>query len=111
MFGISLANIAYDVLWTGFICLGLLADNAGADADAVLGFVLLFIWALLAIIVHSFSLVAGLRMTQRRSLSTARLGAIFGLVPCGICSVFHIPIAIWAIVVLYNPDAARDFSE
>lgn len=111
LFGISIANLGYDVVWTAIITLGLLVDNAGADADAVLGSVLFFLWALLSIVIHSATLVAGLRMTQQRSLATARLGSILGLIPCGICSVIQIPLAIWAIVVLYNPNAARDFSD
>ncbi len=109
LFGVSIAALIVDVLWIGMICLGLLEDNL--DDDTMIGFAIFFLWAFLSIICHLVTLVAGLRMTQRRSLSTARLGSIVGLIPCGSCSLLHIPFAIWAVVVLYGSQAAQDFSE
>lgn len=81
------------------------------DADAVIGFGMFLGWGLLSIGLHATTLIAGLRMTQRRSLSIARFGSILGLVPCGICSVIQIPFAIWALVAVYSADAPKDFTD
>ena len=106
--GISVASLLYDLIWAALMLVGLLND---LDADALVGMVLFSVWAMVSMIVHGLMLVAGLRMTQRRSLGTARLGAYMGLLPCGICSILQIPFAVWAIVVLHNASAAQDFSE
>lgn len=108
-FGTGVLTLGYDLLWTAIMSLGLFADNL--DADALIGFVLLFGWAALSILAHCVMVLGALRMTQRRSLGMARLGAFIGLLPCGMCSVIQIPFAVWALVVLHNSDAAQDFSD
>ena len=105
--GASVLNLIIDVLWSGMLALGAIQDNL--DADAIIGFAVFFFWAILSIACHAMTFVAGWKMMQRQSLSTARFGAILGLVPCGICSVFQIPFAIWALVVLYRAEAPTDF--
>lgn len=111
LFGISVLNLGYDVAWLGFVVLGMFSDNAKADPDAAIGFGLFIAWAFVSIIMHSLSLIAGLRMTQRRSLGLVRAGTITGLVPCGICGIFQLAIAIWALIVAYGTTAASDFAE
>ncbi|MGV3483129.1 MAG: hypothetical protein ACO1RT_01785 [Planctomycetaceae bacterium] len=108
-FGTSVVTLGYDFLWTALMVFSMFADNV--DADALIGFIFLFGWAGLSILAHSVMLLGALRMTQRRSLGMARLGAFMGLLPCGMCSVIQIPFAVWAIVVLHNSDAAQDFSD
>jgi len=85
--------------------------NDKLDADAAIGFGVFIVWGAISILMHATSLVAGLRMTQRRSLSIARVGAVVGLMPCGICSVVQVPFAIWALVAVYSSNAPTDFSE
>lgn len=105
LFGVSLLNLGY----VGIIVILLVAEKQ--NADAVLGFVVFLLWGAISATMHATSLIAGLRMTQRRSLSLARLGAILGLIPCGICSFLQLPFAIWALITLYNADAPRDFTD
>ncbi len=109
LLGISVLTLGYDLLWTAMVVVGVAVENV--DADALMAFAMLFIWAMVSILIHSLMLLGGLRMTQRRSLAMARLGAIVGLVPCGMCSMIQIPFAVWAIVVLHNSEAAQDFAE
>jgi len=107
LLGVSALNLAYDLLWLGLIALG--AINEQADPDAIVGFAIFGVWGLVAIVCHAMTFVAGWKMTQRQSLSTARFGAIVGFVPCGLCFLFQVPFAIWAVVVLYSSDAPADF--
>lgn len=107
LLGVSALNLIYDLLWSGLFALGAIQDNL--DADAIIGFAAFFIWAILSIACHAMTFIAGWKMMQRQSLSTARFGAILGLVPCGVCFVFQIPFAIWAVVVLYRAEAPTDF--
>ena len=109
MLGVSVLNLAYDLLWSGLIAFSAIQEQL--DADAVIGFAMAFVWALVAIVCHAMTLVAGWKMTQRQSLSTARLGAILGFIPCGVCSLLQVPIAIWAVVVLYSAEAPTDFDQ
>jgi len=109
LFGSSVLTLGYDFLWTAFIGLSMINDKL--DADAAIGFGVFIVWGAISILMHATSLVAGLRMTQRRSLSIARVGAVVGLMPCGICSVVQMPFAIWALVAVYSSNAPTDFSE
>jgi len=105
--GVSALNLAYDLVWSGMFALAAMQEQA--DPDAIIGFAFFGVWALVAMVCHSMSLVAGWKMMQRQSLSTARLGAIFGFVPCGVCFLFQVPFAIWAVVVLFSAEAPTDF--
>jgi hypothetical protein len=111
LFGISVINLGYDFIWIGIIALGMLSDNAQADPDAAVGFAVFILWAVVAFIMHSIMLIAGLRMTQKRSLGLVRAGSIMGILPCGVCAIVQIPIGIWAVTVAYGSNATRDFSE
>lgn len=109
LFGISVLNLGYDFVWLGLIALGALAPgNGNANQD---GFAVFLVWALISIAMHSLSLIAGLRMTQQRSLSLVRAGSIASLIPCGICGIFQLFIGIWAVVVAYGKNTPQDFSE
>jgi len=105
--GVSALNLAYDLVWSGMFALAAMQEQA--DPDAIIGFAFFGIWALVAMVCHAMTFVAGWKMMQRQSLSTARLGAIVGFVPCGVCFLFQVPFAIWAVVVLYSSDALADF--
>lgn len=107
LLGVSALNLTYDLVWCGLIAMGAIQDKL--DADAAIGFAMFFVWALVSIACHAMTLVAGWKMTQRQSLSTARLGAIFGFIPCGACYLIQIPFAIWAVIVLYSTEAPTDF--
>jgi hypothetical protein len=107
LFLLSIGCLFFDALWALLIIASLFGDNL--DADAMLGFAVFAIWGFFSFAAHLLSTIAGLRMTQRRSLSLARLGAVLGLIPCGSCGILQIPFAIWALVVLFNENAARDF--
>ncbi len=107
LLGVSALNLAYDLVWCGLIAVGAIQDKL--DADAAIGFAMFFVWALMSIVCHAMTLVAGWKMTQHQSLSTARLGAIVGFIPCGVCFLVQVPFAIWAVVVLYSAEAPTDF--
>jgi hypothetical protein len=109
LFGVSLLNLGYDFLWLGIVSISMLAEKQ--NGDAVVGFAVFLLWGVISAVIHSTSLVAGLRMTQRRSLSLARLGAVLGLIPCGVCGIVQLPFAIWALIALYDIDAPSDFTE
>ena len=81
------------------------------DAGTVIGIAMFFVWGLVSIACHAMTFVAGWKMTQRQSLSTARLGAILGFIPCSVCSLVQVPFAIWAVVVLYSAEAPTDFDQ
>jgi hypothetical protein len=112
LFGMSVLNLGYDFVWSALMALGALAPApANGNQDAAIGFAFFFVWSLISIAMHSLSLIAGLRMTQRRSLSLVRAGAIASLIPCGICGIFQLFIGIWAVVVAYGRNAPQDFFE
>lgn len=63
----------------------------------------------LALLTRGLGIAGGLQMIQRRNLWLAKIGAWAALFPCGMFSVFQVPIAIWALVLLHRDRAAADF--
>ncbi len=109
LIGVSALNLTYDLVWCGLIAMGVFQDKP--DAGTAIGIAMFFFWGLVSIACHATTLVAGWKMTQRQSLSTARFGAILGFVPCGGCYIFQIPFAICAVIVLYSTEAPTDFDQ
>lgn len=64
----------------------------------------------LAVVSHGLTIAGGLQMVRRRNLLLARVGAWAALYPCGMFSIFQVPFAIWALVLLYRANAPADFS-
>lgn len=65
---------------------------------------------LLALILGVFTLMAGVRMRQRRSYGLVIVGIIFGMLPClSPCCCTGLPFGIWALVVLSNPEVRNSF--
>jgi hypothetical protein len=63
--------------------------------------------------IASIVIISGaVAMLRLNSYGTARLGAIFALLPiCSPCIFFGIPLGIWAMVVLLNPEVKAAFKK
>lgn len=102
-------QIVIDIVWFVMVAAGIRgAANAGDDT---LGWMIFLIWGMISLACHGAAAYAGHCMIARRSLSSARIGAAVGILPCGACGVLQAPIAIWALLVLARPEASSDFSE
>ena len=66
----------------------------------------------LAVLCTNGAIVAGaISMLRLKNHSSARLGAIIGMIPlCTGCFILGIPFAIWAFVLLNRPEVKRTFS-
>lgn len=105
--GIGLAITGLYTVFLVFV-MGVMGGIAGvAPADIAVN----VIGTALSTASHLAALVGGIEMVRRRRLGLARLGAWAGLYPCGSCLILPLPIAVWALVVLYSGTAQYDFSE
>ncbi len=65
---------------------------------------------LLALVMSVLTLMAGIRMLQRRSYGLVMTGVIIGMVPClSACCCTGLPFGIWALVVLSNEEVRKSF--
>jgi hypothetical protein len=65
---------------------------------------------LLALILSSLTLVAGIKMLHRRSYGLVMAGVIIGMLPClSGCCCTGLPFGIWALIVLSNPEVRKSF--
>jgi hypothetical protein len=65
----------------------------------------------LVIVLNLLILGGCIAMLRMKSLTWARAGAILAVVPiCAPCLVLGIPFGIWAIVILYQPEAEAAFA-
>lgn len=65
---------------------------------------------LLALILSSLTLVAGIKMLQRRSYGLVMAGVIIGMIPClSGCCCTGLPFGVWALIVLSNEEVRKSF--
>ena len=65
---------------------------------------------LLALVMSVLTLMAGIRMLQRRSYGLVMTGVIIGMLPClSACCCTGLPFGIWALVVLSNEEVRKSF--
>ena len=65
---------------------------------------------LLALILSVLTLMAGIKMLQRRSYGLVMAGVIVGMIPClSGCCCTGLPFGIWALVVLSNAEVRKSF--
>ena len=65
---------------------------------------------LLALILSVLTLMAGIKMLQRRSYGLVMAGVIVGMLPClSGCCCTGLPFGIWALIVLSNPEVRKSF--
>ena len=65
---------------------------------------------LLALILSSLTLVAGIKMLQHRSYGLVMAGVIIGMIPCfSGCCCTGLPFGIWALIVLSDPEVRKSF--
>ena len=65
---------------------------------------------LLALILSSLTLVAGIKMLQRRSYGLVMAGVIIGMIPClSGCCCTGLPFGIWTLIVLSNEEVRKSF--
>lgn len=65
---------------------------------------------LLALVMSVVTLMAGIRMLQRRSYGLVMTGVIIGMLPClSACCCTGLPFGIWALVVLSNEEVRKSF--
>jgi len=98
---------AFESLFLVFAFAGLMADAlaGGAKGDTV--FALSFLSV--SLLINALVFGGGFQMTRRQSLGWAKGAAFAALLPCGLCTIFRIPVAIWAIVLLSRSVAEDDF--
>lgn len=101
------------LLFFGLALFGLAIDGGAAaggqpQADAI-GASLMAMLFTVALFSSATTFYGGIQMLRRRNLGWAKLGAIAALYPCGLCTVLQLPIAIWAIVILFRETAKLDF--
>lgn len=63
----------------------------------------------LALILSLVTLLAGVRMLQRKSYGLVMTGVILGMLPCTCCCCTGLPFGIWALVVLSDPEVKNSF--
>ena len=74
-------------------------------------------WQLVLFAVYFFAsfivTFAGMRLRNARSAGIVYLGALIAIVPCcaGACWCFGLPVGIWAIVVMQDPQVKAAFAE
>lgn len=64
---------------------------------------------LVLLLMSLVTLMAGIRMLQRRSYGLVMTGVILGMLPCTCCCCLGLPFGIWALVVLSNPEVKNSF--
>jgi len=69
-----------------------------------------FILALPIVFVYPIVLLGAVRMKRARDYGLAVMSAVFALFPCSLVCVISIPVGIWALCVLSNPDVKAAFS-
>jgi hypothetical protein len=76
--------------------------------------VLLIVSGLITAVASAVIAMGGSRMRQCRSYGlamTAAILAISSIAILGLCSIFVLPVGIWALVVLMQPDVKREFDQ
>jgi hypothetical protein len=63
------------------------------------------------IAVYGLTLTGGLVMLKLRARGLAITGAILGMLPCGGVFLVGVPVGIWALVVLFNPEVVDAFKQ
>jgi hypothetical protein len=65
---------------------------------------------LLTLLLGIVTLLAGVKMLQRRAYGLVMTGVILGMIPClsGCCCI-GLPFGIWALIVLSNPEVRNSF--
>jgi hypothetical protein len=59
--------------------------------------------------VYGLTLAGGIAMLRRQGRGLAITAAILAMLPCGVAFLVGLPVGIWALVVLFNPDVADAF--
>jgi len=98
---------AFESLFLIFAFVGLILDAVGGGLKGDVFFALSFV--LIGLLINTVVFGGGYQMTRRQGLGWAKLAAFAALLPCGLCAIFRIPIAIWAIVILSRDVAQDDF--
>jgi hypothetical protein len=61
------------------------------------------------IVLNLLTVIGGLKMRSLSGYGLAMTGAIVGIIPAGGCCCLTLPIGIWALIVLANPDVKAGF--
>jgi predicted PurR-regulated permease PerM len=73
------------------------------------GYVVLFI---LALILSVVTILGGMKMKNLQSRGLAMTGAVLAMIPCiSPCCLIGLPVGIWALVVLNDPDVKAGFDQ
>jgi len=89
----------------GSLAFGLLEEGPPNNSDEV--FTLLF--QTVSLVTTGVIIAGSIQMIRRRSLGLARAAAILAILPCNVCCVMLMPFGIWSTVMLFLPNAPRDF--
>ena len=80
------------------------------EAGFAVGTVLSVLFYLVGIALSVVIVVGGLRLRRLRSRGLGLAAAVLAMVPClGPCCVLGVPIGVWSLVVLSDPEVRRQF--
>src|SRR5262245_9569407 len=71
--------------------------------------IIYWIVALVGLIWGAVVTLGGVKMMQLQSRGSVMVAAIFAMLPCNFCCLAGLPIGIWALVVLNNPEVKEAF--
>jgi hypothetical protein len=89
----------------GSLAIGLLEQGPPGDFEEL--FTLLF--QIVSLVTTGVIIAGSIQMIRRRGLGLARTAAILAILPCNVCCVLLMPFGIWSTVMLFLPNAPRDF--
>lgn len=95
----------------GNFLLGVLAATPNDIPDEAKGFGVLFWWffGFVSVVLGGIILVGGIKMQSLRTYGLALTGSILSMLPCHGCCMIGLPIGIWSLVVLLQPDVKQAF--
>jgi hypothetical protein len=68
--------------------------------------------ALLSVVASPIVIFGASQMLRARRYSLSRTAAVLAMVPCtSLCCVLGLPVGIWALIILNNPEAKAAFQE
>ena len=97
------------------VALGVLAlvmerEQGAPPEDAVIGAVAQGIGAVFSFAIGGIIIAGGLKMYRLQSWGFALAASILSVIPCTVCCLFGMPIGIWSLVTLNDPEVKEAFT-
>ena len=109
----AIFNILMNLFSTGVGAVGALGNNdVGSGLISVFSGVFGIVFAAITILSGAVTIFGAVKMKGLSSYNLAMVGAILAMVPCvSPCCCLGLPLGIWAIVVLMDPEVKKAFDE